>query len=391
MTGSRALPALLLLAMMLLASAPAEALGSTPVVVPLGAATRGVAVAGGGSLAVIATADGVFGFTPSGTSRFHSLAGMDVAAVAVNDAGTLVAAGDGLGLVHFLDANGAEVATGLALGAVNAVDMSASGGVVAVGTSLNYVHSFNPAAPLPPPLPGPPANPANLLLPQWSYRTIGAVSAVQVSGDGAWVSAANRAEARGWLFANDGAALPGGGVLGPFFLPCGPSPYGPKCWFFQISSGGQLSVLSGARTTYDMIICFTTGFTIATRAGNWFNNPWNFASAGAPAAGMASADGTRYVVGDSFGNLYELDNSPAPGIAKTALWSANLGAGVTHAALTGNGALVAASTSGGSLALFSGSGSAQWTASVGGATGLAFTRSGSALVGSAGNDALFWT
>ncbi|MCA1813515.1 MAG: hypothetical protein LC624_06145 [Halobacteriales archaeon] len=396
----RLLVALALAAIVATAANPVSGLGG-PVSASLSGAARGLAPSGNGALVVVGTADGAYGFTSAGEQVFHVLAGKDVTAVGVDRFGDEVVAGDGNGLVHFLHADGTEFATGVALGAVTVASMSDDGSVVAVGTAQDFLSAYDPNDALPPPLPALPANPLNLLLPQWSYNLGSPVTFVSVTADGQWVDAANAGTGpagRAWLFGNDGELIPGALVANPVLdlPPCyiGQVPVPDvKCWIYQqYTPGASVTGLSAARNSYSMVISYSSGWTIATSAASYFANPWSFRANGAPSAVQMSADGSRVVIGDSFGNVYGLANVNRNGDIVDAQWSANIGAKVTRAAVSGNGAVNAAADATGAITLFDANGNALGTASAGGAlTGLALNANGSRMVGTTGTQALFWS
>ncbi|HEV8359111.1 MAG TPA: WD40 repeat domain-containing protein [Candidatus Thermoplasmatota archaeon] len=369
---------------------PASALGPEPVVVDLGAAAHALAASARGDLVAFATADGVVATTAAGGERWRALDGLDVRAVAVDRQGTLVAAGDTTGLVHVLDAgDGALVAVAVTLGAVNALAFDDAGANLVAGSDDGFTYVYKPRDSLPPPLPDA-ALP--LLLPQWSYNTDLRVTHVLITADGRWVVAGNGDDSRAWLWQNTPALLPGGVPPAPF--PCLNSGIaGPNCWVFQQGSAGGLHVLAAAHDSYDMFISYGTGWSIATRAGNFFANPWSFLAPATPTAGAMAASGSHALVGDSLGNVFYLDTAPHnPPHEKQALWSSKRAVEVRAAALSPDGRWAAVGDADGTFALHDGPAgpAAVWTyAALGGAAGLAFTSSGT-LSGAAGSQALFW-
>jgi hypothetical protein len=355
-------------------------------------------VSGTGGLVVVGTADGVAGFTPAGDAVFHALAGTAITAVAVDRAGDEVVAGDADGLVHLLRGDGTEFATGVALGGVTAASVSDDGSAVAVGTTQGYLSEFNPARALPATLPDLPANPLHILLPQWTYGLGSAVTFVSVTADGQWVDAANAGtgpQGRAWLFGNDAALVPGGLASLPFFgdlPPCGVLPQ-VKCWIYQqYTPGASVNALSAARTSYSMILSYSSGWTVATSAASYFANPWNQHADGAVSAAQMSADGGRVIVGDSFGNVYGVAPQNANGGEILAQWHAQLPTKVARVASSASGAVEAAADTTGAITVFGADGSVLGTASAGGAlSGLALTPGGGAMVGTTGSTALFWS
>jgi hypothetical protein len=378
----------LALALLALAPAalPAQALGGAPLSVPLGAAARDVAIAGDGSLAVVATADGAFGFTPQGALRFHALDGTDATSVAVDASGSTVVAGDSLGLVHFLRGDGTEFLTGLAIGAVRTVDVTADGRSAVAGTDMNWVFSYRTDRLLPPPAPAPPT-PLPLTLYQWAVRTDAPVSAVHVTADGQWVNAATQ---QVFAFDNNGALVAQVDWRGP----CQFNALGPKCWLaIEFGAGGVVSFMAAARSSYDILVGWTH-LPVQHEKVTLTTGTWEYFAPASPTAGAMSATGARTLVGDALGEVRYLDALPVPCCSKLPLWTAQLGARVDQAAVSGDGRFAAAATSTNVVTAWVGAAGPAplWTyAAPGTVAGLAFTPDGSALVGAAGTMALFWT
>jgi len=398
MHPARALALLALTVALILPSTTGVAFGA-PLSQGLSGTATGLAVSSAGNVVVIGTTDGVYGFTPAGSQLFHTLAGTSIGAVAVDRSGDLVVAGDGNGLVHILHADGSDRALGVTIGGITVASTSDDGSVIAVGTSQGYLSSFNPGIALPAPLPALPVNPLNILLPQWTYGLGSAVSFVSVTADGQWVDAANSGAGpagRAWLFGGDSELLPGGLVSLPFFgdlPPCGVLPF-VKCWIYQqYTPGASVTALSAAHSNYNMIISYSSGWTIGTSASSYFANPWNHHADGAPTSAQMSADGSRVLVGDSFGNVYGIVGIGGfSGTVITEHWRAQLATKVARTAISGNGGVNAAADTTGAITLFNADGLVLGTASAGGAlSSLALTPDGSKLVGTTGSTALFWS
>ncbi|MHB8604970.1 MAG: hypothetical protein ACYDCK_06900, partial [Thermoplasmatota archaeon] len=299
-------------------------------------------------------------------------------------------AGGANGLVYALTGAGAVEAVALgAGGAVDSVAISDDGATLVAGGEDMMVHVFD-VAPAPAPLP------LAVLVPAWSWHAPAAMTLVYVTGDGLWVEAAAGSLATVWMFSNPQPS-PVPGDLRTDTCALGPVP--TSCWTFRQSSAGQLSILTGARRSYDLVIGYTTGFLIATSASNFFTNPWNFQMAGAPAAAMMSADGSRVAGGDTFGNLYYMGTGaigPYGGGFQPAIWHYAFPSGdkVGSVAISADGARVAAADVDGNVAFFEAatSGTPVWTYAAGASVaGLAFEPDGAALAGASGTTALFWS
>lgn len=391
------LPRLLFALVALALIAPAlsvQGFPAAPTVVDLGAPVRALAMAGDGSLLAFATSDGVVALSPSGTVRWRALDGLDVRSVAVDFAGATVVAGDSLGLVHVLRGDGSEAAASPVLGAVTAVAVSDDGRFAYAGTDQHFAYHIQPGTALPPPLPNLGAAP--VVLPQWSYDVQSAVKFVVASSDGTYAAFATEGNApvgRVWDFTKAGALLPGGLGYGPLRVPCfaGSEPL-MKCWSWQQFAGNaEIAMVSAARATYDMVTAYTHGFAVTINLASGFANPWNFQTFGSTTAARLSPNALRAAVGDSAGNLYYMDTTPASGISKKALWTAALPGRVAHLQLSDDGGLVAAADTSGRLRAFTGAGAAALSYDAGGAlVGLVVAPDGSGLAAAQGNSALVW-
>jgi WD40 repeat protein len=392
----------LLLPLLLVLPGAGMALGAQPRVVGLGGSAHALALAGATGTVAIATTDGVTALTASGDALFHALAGSDITAVAIDRAGDVVLAGGADGRVHFLRGDGTEFATALTVGALQgqavlSAALPDDGSVGVVGSADGFVYAFDPAQPVPAGLPAPPADPLGLVLPQWWYNTGAPVDALIVTGDGAWVAAADEASDRFYIFNDAPALLPGNALqLGPLsFPPCqGFLVLTVKCWSVGQNGPGPLRVFANGHATYNVLLAYESGTIVAFGTslpglGNsWYYNPGTSASAGA-----MSGNGQRCLLGNNDGDVAFLDCGSFPNTFIGALWTAHLGAKVARAAASDSGGTAAAGDVNGHVAVWSTASSAPlFTYDAGGAlSGLAVRGDGSGVVAAQGTSALVWT
>lgn len=395
---ARTLPVLLLVAGLAASALPVQAMSATPASVDLGAAARALARSADGTLVAFATADGVKAFDAAGHARFTALAGKDVRSVAVDAAGDEVVAGDSLGFVHFLRGDGSEARTGVAVGAVTTLSVSDDGSRAVAGTDQGFAHGFDTAQPLPPPLPGLPADPAGLLLPFWSFDLQAPASGSQMTADGhvAAVGTAGVGTPLYVFLATTGGLLPGGvGAFGRS-LPCAPEPV-MKCWYWaQWTPGFTLTVLSAARDSFDMVAGWDSSYALYESMANPFYNPWYFKTPTGMSAGVLSADDSHAFFADSRGDVYGVATAARPSSPLNpvpALWSAKVSTKVARLSASASGSVAAAATTGGAVTVFDGAtGAVLLISSAGGAlVGLSVAPDGASMAGATGSTALFWT
>ncbi|MCA1813514.1 MAG: hypothetical protein LC624_06140 [Halobacteriales archaeon] len=394
---------LAIVAMLILTAMPGDALGSAPRSVALVGTAHAMAQASGSGLVVFATTNGVEAFTASGDPAFHALVGWDITSIAVDRAGDVILAGGSDGEAHFLHGDGLEFAAGMTLavvrgGAILSAALTDDGAFGVVGVADGFVYGFDPALVIPAALglPQPPPNPYHYIGPQWWYNTGAPVDALIVTGDGAWIAAANEASSRFYIFNDQSAVLPGNVVqLGPLsFPPCTMPVLTVKCWFVGQSGPGPLRVFSAGHTSYNILLAYESGTIVAFGTSlpglgsDWYYNPGVSASAGA-----MSGNGQRCLLGNNNGDVAFLNCGSFPNAFIGALWTAHLGAKVARAAASDSGGVAAASDVDGRVAVWStGSSTPRFTYQAAGPlAGLTVRGDGSSVAAGQGNEALFWT